>query len=119
MDSASLVECSFFIPVRRDVNLADGDLQSADAWDWLRREMYKQFAGQTLAPGLYAGVYEDPDTGQPVADQSRRYIVAVSEDRVDLLRELLRTACEHFVQKCIYLSVAGRVEFIGPEPDEP
>jgi hypothetical protein len=119
MVPASHVECSFFIPVRRDANLGDGDLQSTEAWRWLRRELYTLFAGQTLAPGLYAGVYKDPDSGQPVSDQSRRYIVAVPEERVDQLRELLRIACEHFVQKCIYLSVDGRVEFIGPEPDEP
>lgn len=119
MVPASHVECSFFIPVRRDAELADGDLQSVETWKWLRDRLFELFAGQTLAPGLYAGAYKDPDTGQPVANQSRRYIVAVPENRVDELRELLREACEHFAQKCIYLSVAGRVEFIGPEPDEP
>jgi hypothetical protein len=113
------VECSFLIPVRRDANLSDGDLQPLDAWNWLRDQLYDRFSGHTLAPGLYAGAYKDPDTGRPVGDQSRRYIVAVPEDRVDDLRDLLRAACGQFAQKCIYLSVAGRVEFVGPEPDEP
>jgi hypothetical protein len=116
---ASHVECSFLIPVRRDADLSDGDLHSIDAWNWLRDQLYDWFAGHTLAPGLYAGVYKDPDTGRPVSDQSRRYIVAVPEDRIDDLRDLLRAACEHFAQKCIYLSIAGRVEFVGPELDEP
>jgi hypothetical protein len=113
------LECSFFIPTRRDANLADGDLHSIDAWYWLEEQLNDLFSGQTLAPGLYAGVYKDPDTGQPVSDRSRRYIVAVPEGDLDLLRDLLRVACELFAQKCIYLSVAGRVEFIGPIPDEP
>jgi hypothetical protein len=117
--SAAHVECSFLIPIRRDANLSDGDLHSVGDWNWLEDQLFEQFEGQTLAPGFYAGVYKDPDTGQPVPDRSRRYIVAVPEDRLDKLRELLREACDRFVQKCIYLSVAGRVEFIGPDSDEP
>jgi hypothetical protein len=117
--AGSHVECSFFIPVRRDANLSDGDLQPIDTWNWLRDQLNDLFSGQTEAPGLYAGVYKDPDTGQTVSDLSRRFLVAVPEDRVDHLRDLLCVACRKFQQKCIYLSVAGRVEFIGPEPDEP
>ena len=119
MAPASHVECSFLIPVRRDANLSDGDLHPIDAWGWLRGQLYDWFAGHTLAPGLYAGVYKDPDTGQPVGDQSRRYIVAVPEAQIEQLRDVLRAACERFAQKFIYLSIAGRVEFVGPEPDEP
>jgi hypothetical protein len=119
MASAAYLECSFLIPHRRDAHLSDGDLHGIEAWHWLDEELVKRFGGRTLAPGFYAGVYTDPDTGQSVPDQSRRYIVAVPEDRVDDVRHLLREACELFWQKCIYLSVAGRVEFIGPEWYEP
>jgi hypothetical protein len=119
MAPASLLECSFFIPHRRDAKLADGDLHSLDDWDWLEGELYERFTGRTLAPGFYAGVYKDPDTGQSVSDKSRRYIVAVTEDRVDDVRKLLREACERFWQKCIYLSVAGRVEFVSAADDDP
>ncbi len=45
-------------------------------------------------------------------DESYRFIVAVSEDKVSELRRLLQTACVMFAQKCIYLSRAGIVEFI-------
>lgn len=112
-------ECSFFIPMRRDAHLSDGDLHAVYAWSWLDQELYQRFTARTLAPGMYSGVYQDPDTGRPVTDSSRRYVVAIAEDRHDELRELLRDACEWFCQKCIYLSIAGRVEFIGPRLQEP
>jgi hypothetical protein len=38
--------------------------------------------------------------------------VAVADEKLDQLRSLLRAACLFFGQKCIYLSVAGHVEFI-------
>ena len=59
------------------------------------------------------GFYTDPDTGQRVSDESKRIIAAVSESRLDELRQLLVEACDWFQQKCIYLSVAGRVEFVS------
>jgi hypothetical protein len=114
-----MFECSFLIPVRRDANLSDGDLHPIEVWQWLNASLYDRFSGRTLAPGFYEGVYKDPDTGLPVQDQSRRYIIAIPDDRINDLRDFLREACEQFQQKCIYLSVAGRVEFIGPEHDEP
>jgi hypothetical protein len=70
-----------------------------------------QFGGATRDTALHQGWYPDPDTGQRVTDDSRRYVVALPEDQVDELRE----ACTVFQQKCIYLSVAGYVEFAyGP-----
>ena len=41
---------------------------------------------------------KNPATGQPVADQSRQYIVAVPEKSVDLVRDLLKSACRVFAQ---------------------
>ena len=72
-----------------------------------------RFDGVTQAPGLYSGAYRDPDTGERVNDESRRFIVALPEERVDELKALLRTACEVFQQKCIYLSIAGSVELVS------
>ncbi len=80
--------------------------------------LYDRFEARTLAPDRYKGFYKNPDTGKRVDDESRRYIVAIPEDKVESLREVLRTACDWFKQKCIYLSVAGRVEFIKAEFDE-
>jgi hypothetical protein len=108
------LECSFLIPVRRDANLSDGAEHDPETWDWLSTEIFNRFRGATAAPGTYQGFYEDPDTHQRVTDESYKYIVAVAESRISELRQLLSAACVTFQQKCIYLSVAGHVEFIGP-----
>lgn len=112
MAGTNLVECSFFIPLRRDANLSDGAAHPPEAWDWLDNELYHRFRGGTMAPGQYHGLYQDRDTGQRVADDSFRFIVAVPQKEVDRLRLLLSAACVIFAQKCIYLSVAGKVEFV-------
>jgi hypothetical protein len=61
---------------------------------------------------MYQGFYEDPDTHQRICDESYMFIVAVEEARIEELRQLLSGVCVLFEQKCIYLSVAGQVEFI-------
>src|SRR3954462_1312158 len=114
----SFIECSFLIPLRRDAVLSDGELHPVESWEWLRDELYSQFGGQTLAPGLYQGFYQDPDTGEQVHDESYRFIVAVSEVKVSDLRRLLQAACVMFAQKCIFLSRAGVVEFIKVDDND-
>jgi len=112
MAASELVECSFFIPLRRDSNLSDGASHPIEAWEWLDYELFARFRGGTKAPGEYHGFYEDPDTGQRVDDDSYRYFVAVAQGDLDKLKSLLTGACVIFAQKCIYLSVGGKVEFI-------
>jgi hypothetical protein len=107
-----VVECSFFIPIRRDANLSDGLPHASKAWEQLDKAVYDRFEGMTAAPGYHRGFYRDPDTGQRVDDESRQFIVAVPESRLDELRQVLAEACGWFFQKCIYLSVAGQVEFV-------
>ena len=81
----------------------------------LDMELFDRFGGGTAAPGKYRGFYTDPDTKQRVGDESFRFIVAVPEVRkLDRLRLFLSAVCVMFGQKCIYLSIAGRVESIGP-----
>jgi hypothetical protein len=108
------LECSFLIPVRRDANLSDGSEHDPDTLDWLATELFVRFRGATIAPGKYQGFYEDPDTHAQVSDESFKYIVAVPETRIAELKQLLSAACVVFQQKCIYLSVAGQVEFVEP-----
>ena len=112
MTELSLVECSFFIPIHRDSQLSDGSLHNQDVWQKLNDELFARFDGGTAAPDLYRGFYRDPDTGQRVDDESRRFVVAVPESALDEVRRLLAEACDWFQQKCIYLSVAGQVEFV-------
>jgi hypothetical protein len=111
-----VLECSFLIPVRRDALLSDGKPHATRTWRWLEEELLV-FGGMTRAPGLHTGEYLDRDTGRRVPDRSRGYTVAVLRPRVQELRQLLRKACGKFQQKCIYLSVAGRVEFVEGESD--
>ena len=111
MASQPLLECSFLIPDRRDRKLSDGMRHRPDAWAWLDNALLA-FAGATRAPNLYTGWYLDRDTGEQVRDRSRKYFVAIPRERVGELRRLLAAACDKFGQKCIYVSVAGRVEFV-------
>lgn len=110
--SSGLIECSFFIPLRRDAVLSDGALHPAEAWEWLDNEMYVRFGGATMAPGEYQGFYRDPDTQQRVDDASYRFIVALRRKELSSLRSMLSGACVIFAQKCIYLNVDGKVEFV-------
>src|SRR5437016_3106473 len=112
MTESRTVECSFFIPIHRDANLSDGALHGQETWEKLNDELFARFDAGTAAPDLYRGFYRDPDSGQRVDDESRRFLVAVSETALDEVRRLLVEACEWFQQKCIYLSVAGQVEFV-------
>ena len=114
MVQAPLIECSFLIPLHRDSNLSDGRVHDPATRDWLTTELFNRFGGGTTAPGIYQGFYRDPDTLQQVADESFKYFVAVEDSRLDELRQLLSAACLLFQQKCIYLSVAGHVEFVQP-----
>lgn len=112
------LECTFFIPTHRDANLSDGQLHEQRVWNWLHDELFVRFEGATTAPGLYEGYYKDPDTNQQVADKSYKLIVAVPQSQTDDLRSLLSASCVMFQQKCIYLSVAGQVEFIEAPKDD-
>lgn len=114
--SVSYVQIEFLVPITRDSNLSDGRLHPVTAWRWLDDKLWDAFGGATIAPSLYRGFYRDPDTGEQVHDKSRKYIVAIPETEVPQLRELLAEACWIFQQKCIYLNLAGQVEFI-PLPD--
>lgn len=88
---ADEIECSFFVPMRRDQNLSDGDLHAPEAWQWLDAVLFSAFGGRTIAPGFYDGIYIDPDTGERIPDACRRYIVAVPQSDVPQLR---RAACD-------------------------
>jgi hypothetical protein len=108
----TLVECEFYIPLRRDSILSDGAYHEIDAWEWLQQELWDRFLGATFAPGIYRGFYADPDTGEKVDDESQKFIVALPRSNLDVLRSLLAEACNRFQQKCIYLSISGMVEFV-------
>lgn len=111
MGRRRLLECSFLIPLRRDKGLSDGKRHRSGTWKWLEQRLM-DFGGATLATEAYAGWYSDPDTGKRVDDFSRKYFVAIPSEEIAHLRSILQEACVEFQQKCIYLSVAGNVEFV-------
>jgi hypothetical protein len=111
MARGKLLECAFLIPIRRDATISDGLPHKRSAWYWLDRQLLP-FRGGTRALSLYLGWYVDPNLGKIVRDRSRRYEVALSRKETARLRRVLREACGVFEQKCIYLSVAGVVEFV-------
>jgi hypothetical protein len=108
----SILECSFLIPVRRDSHLSEGSKHDPSTWQLVYRELFERFGGGTRPPGTYQGFYKDSDSGEQVSDESFKFVVAVTESRLPELRGLLRAFTIIFQQKCIYLSVAGRVEFV-------
>jgi hypothetical protein len=112
MDQEQLVEAAFLIPIREDRDVGNGRLHPYTRWQRLTRDLYHMFEGWSRAPGLVEGVYKDPDTGQPVSDKSRRYVVALPQRELEHLRRYLREVGAVFKQKVIYLSVAGQVEFV-------
>jgi hypothetical protein len=66
-------------------------------------------------PWSFMKADEDRDTQQRVTDLSKKFFVALSRRDVGNLRQVLAQACAVFQQKCIYLSIAGEVEFVeGP-----
>lgn len=111
MPSRVLLECSFLIPIHRDRNLSDGGRHDKKSWDWVEQEL-QAFGGATISRELYEGWYIDPHTKKRVSDLSRKFYVAVTRNDLGRLRQLLSESCSVFQQKCIYLSVAGKVEFI-------
>ena len=88
-------------------------MHPTETWEWLDNELFTRFGGGTMAPGMYQGFYRDPETNERVDDESYRFVVAVLENELERLRSLLQAACVIFAQKCIYLSIGGRVEFIN------
>ena len=65
-----------------------------------------------------AGAWTPTRAGAAVEDESRKYTVAIPEDRLDELRGLLRQAGNSFDQKVIYLDVAGYAEFLEIRSDD-
>ena len=113
----NLLECAFLIPLVRD---SDRQPHMLLAWRMLQEALFDLCGGYTgrelvfRSTALVPGVYEEEGTARKVEDQSARYIVAIPETKADELRGILRKAGNLFDQKSIYLSIAGKVEFLMP-----
>ena len=108
-----LVEPRFFLPICEDADIGNGEIHPYGRWQKLETDLFVKYDGWTLSPGLYRGMYRDPDTGKPIGDLSKQYILAVEEERIPDLRQYLK---EHvavlFRQKVIYLFNGREVELL-------
>ena len=106
------LETHFLVPILEDISYG-GALNPFNRWEILQRDLFRLFSVWTLSPGLYLGEYLDPDTGRPIRDQSKQYIIALEEERIPELREYLRKrVAVIFRQKVIYFFNGREVEFV-------
>lgn len=115
--------CSFLVPV-----VADGDRRphSQILWRQLTRALLASFGGLTGPetvlcyrwPAAVVGSWLPEPHLEPVEDESRRYCVAVPEDRIDELRDLVLRAGNSFGQRAMYLEVGGVAEILEIRPED-
>jgi hypothetical protein len=108
-----LAECTFLVPVLRN---SDRQPHEPIAWrefqDQLRK-LSRDFSGPQKHPIIpFMEVELIPGEWERVGDESRKYSIAVPEDKFDVVRAFLREQLDRFDQSCIYLSIATSVEFI-------
>src|SRR5438552_5495683 len=96
------VQCEFFVPIVRN---SDKKPHQPSAWTTLGNEIRRVFPAGHSGPetfyrgdALVPGEYEDSPPDSPIKDESRRYLLAIPETKVDDLRELLRKAANTFDQ---------------------
>ncbi len=89
MKRVNRVECVFLIPLTRDKEISDGNRHAPQAWRWLNDEFYCNFDGITIAPGVYKGIWKSTQTGLPVHDKTRKFVVALPKNEVAKLRAVL------------------------------
>src|ERR1700724_1023862 len=101
-----LVQWEFFVPIMRH---SDKKPHQPSAWMALGNERRRVFpAGHTCPETFYRGdtlvpgEYEDSPKEPPIADESRRYLLAIPETKVNELRQLLRKAANTFDPKAMY-----------------
>lgn len=107
-----LVDCRFLVPLVRD---SDRRPHTRKLWEELRRALLRIFGGFTGPEGPIPGAWRSR-SGRTIHDSSRRYSVAVSPDRIDELRELVRRVATSFDQECIFFVVGADAEFVEADP---
>jgi hypothetical protein len=75
--------------------------------------LWERFGVERYSGALDYARWRD-ESGQPVCDRCRVYPIAVPDEKVDELRQLLMEACVVFYQECIYLEVGERAEYVYP-----
>ena len=112
--SEEIIQTSFLVPIREDVNVGDGqnNLHSDELLELLCSLLENLFGGQTRAQDLYEGSWVDPISGKPIKDISRKYFVDVKLKKLNKMKDFMKVVGIMFKQKCIHFECGGKVEYI-------
>jgi hypothetical protein len=100
-----MIECSFLIPIAFSPTE-----EELEGFDTLEEFLVFYFSGFTVH--RVEGVWKNPETKKIEEENSRRYIIAVDEQKVYILRNVIKSCLIWFNQQEIYFSVGGHVEML-------
>ncbi|HSL81779.1 MAG TPA: hypothetical protein VLF66_03330 [Thermoanaerobaculia bacterium] len=123
MQEAPRAVCVFLVPLVRD---SDRQPHAPILWHLLQDALLRLVGGFTGPETvLYyrhrettRGLWSPADGEIPVEDLSRKYVVAVPQERTDELRGLVRRIGNSFGQRVLYLEVAGYAELLEVRPED-
>lgn len=123
MEEAARPACVFLVPLVRD---SDRRPHAPMQWRLLQDALLGLFNGFTGPETVVYYRRRDPARGiwsaaqdeAPVEDLSRKYVVAVPQDRIGELQALIRRAGNSFDQRVMYLEIAGYSELLEVRPED-
>lgn len=123
MEEAPRPVCVFLVPLVRD---SDRQPHGPILWRLLQDALLGLFGGFTGPETVVwyrprettRGVWSPAEGEMPLEDLSRKYVVAVPEERIDELRALVRRIGNSFDQQVMYLEVAGYAELVTVRPKD-
>lgn len=106
-EEKAMIETYFLIPLADN----DGKKFKKKQYKEMEYDIVKRFGGLTKAAGINVGYWVN-DEGILFEDKTYKYVLAISEDREEELKEVLSKYCKVFKQECLYLNVNGKVYFV-------
>lgn len=112
-EDEKFIKTEILIPMREDKSFGTSELHSHFRWQLFKKKIFILFDGYTQCPGTYKGAWRDPDTKSKIDDDSLKFEVAVKENELEKMRDLIKNFVGPlFRQKVICLTVKGNIEFI-------
>ncbi len=103
-------KCLFLIPTTYN----DGSPVPSEQITNIFEELYIKFGGFSQG-GITEGLWKMTD-GTKVKDHSLTIWIVLTEEKVDILKELVKKFCKILMQEAIYFEIMDcDVEFIGPD----
>ena len=112
------VKMEFLIPLKRN---SDRRLHDAALWRLLRLALYAVAGGESSiivikSKETYTGSWRNPQSMEPVEDESREYSVVIERSKESLLREVLERSCNSLDQEEILFLVQGVDRSVRRDP---